>query len=100
LTARFSTSVMPKGTQMMMRGFTSVRRLCARAMKYRSIASVISKSAMTPSRRGRTARMLPGVRPSISLASRPTARTLLPPRASRWTATTEGSHETIPLPFT
>ncbi len=33
LTARFSTSVMPKGTQMMMRGLTSVRRLWARAMK-------------------------------------------------------------------
>ncbi len=33
LTARFSTSVMPDGTQMMMRGFTSVRRLCARVMK-------------------------------------------------------------------
>ena len=88
-TARFSTSVIPKGTQMMMRGFTSVRRLCARAMKYRSIASVISKSAMTPSRRGRTARMFPGVRPSISFASRPTASTLLPPREGFWTATTE-----------
>jgi len=100
LTARFSTSVMPNGTQMMMRGLTRVRRLCALAMKYRSIASVISKSAMTPSRSGRTAWMLPGVRPSISLASRPTARTFLAPRESRWTATTEGSHETMPLPFT
>ncbi len=33
LTARFSTSVIPKGTQMMMRGFTSVLRFCARLMK-------------------------------------------------------------------
>ena len=32
-TARFSTSVIPKGTQMMMRGLTSVLRLCARLMK-------------------------------------------------------------------
>ena len=32
-TARFSTSVMPDGTQMMMRGRTSVRRLCACWMK-------------------------------------------------------------------
>ena len=35
-----------------------------------SIFSVISKSAMTPSFIGRMAAMLPGVRPSISLASR------------------------------
>ena len=69
-------------------------------MKYRSIASVTSNSAMTPSRRGGTAWMLPGVRPSISLASLPTGRTFLPPRESVWTATTEGSHETIPRPFT
>jgi hypothetical protein len=33
LTARFSTSVIPKGTQMTIRGLTSVRRLDARAMK-------------------------------------------------------------------
>jgi peptidyl-prolyl cis-trans isomerase D len=37
---------------------------------------VISKSAMTPSFSGRMATMLPGVRPSISLASAPTASTL------------------------
>jgi len=38
---------------------------------------VISKSAMTPSFMGRMAVMLPGVLPSISLASLPTARTFL-----------------------
>jgi hypothetical protein len=32
-TARFSTSVMPKGTQMTMRGFTSVCACCAPLMK-------------------------------------------------------------------
>ena len=32
-TARFSTSVMPEGMPMMMRGFTSVWRLCALWMK-------------------------------------------------------------------
>ena len=42
--------------------------------------------------------MLPGVRPSISLASLPTASTFLPPRASCCTATTEGSLETMPCP--
>ena len=65
-----------------------------------SISPVISKSAITPSFIGRMAEMLPGVLPSISLASRPTAMTRRSPRASRWTATTEGSEETTPLPLT
>ena len=63
------------------------------------MASVTSKSAITPSFMGRMATMLPGVRPSISLASLPTANTRLP-RLSLRTATTEGSRRTIPLPFT
>ena len=42
-------------------------------MKYLSICSVIVKSAITPSFIGRMAVMLPGVRPSICLAARPTA---------------------------
>ena len=42
-----------------------------------------SKSAMTPSFIGRIATMLPGVRPSISLASLPTARTFLGPLRRR-----------------
>ena len=54
---------------MMIRGRTSVERLWARRMKCDSIFSVISKSAITPSFIGRIATMLPGVRPSISLAS-------------------------------
>ncbi len=60
-----------------------------------------SKSAMTPSFMGRIAKMLPGVRPSISLASLPTARTFLGPTVrGLLTATTEGSLATIPCPFT
>ena len=59
-----------------------------------------SKSAITPSFMGRTATMLPGVRPSISLACLPTASTLLVPLPERCTATTDGSFETIPLPRT
>ena len=63
------------------------RRLCVDLrMKWRSIASVTSKSAMTPSFIGRMATMLAGVRPSMRLASSPTARTLVVPA---WTATTE-----------
>ena len=64
------------------------------------MASVTSKSAMTPSFMGRTATIFPGVRPSISLASLPTARTFFVPLPERCTATTDGSLETIPLPRT
>ena len=55
---------------------------------------------MTPSFMGRTATMLPGVRPSISFASLPTASTFFEPLPERCTATTDGSLETIPLPRT
>ena len=43
--------------------------------------------------------MLPGVRPSISLASSPTASTCLRPLYSMM-ATTDGSFRTMPLPLT
>src|SRR5437764_508331 len=66
-------------------------------MKYRSIRSVTSKSAMTPSLSGRMATMLPGVRPIIRLASTPTA-TIWP--LFVLSATTEGSFSTIPRPRT
>ena len=59
--------------------------------------SVCSKSAMTPSFMGRMATMLPGVLPSISLASVPTASTL---PVLRFIAMMEGSRTTMPLPFT
>src|ERR1700687_1741796 len=65
-------------------------------MKYVSIFSVTLKSAITPSFIGLMATTLPGVRPSMSFASRPTATTsplfLL-------MATIDGSLTTIPLPF-
>ena len=66
-------------------------------MKWRSISSVTSKSAITPSFSGRMAWMVPGVRPSIRLASMPTAWTS-PVRES--IATTLGSESTIPRPRT
>src|SRR5215469_12585628 len=63
-------------------------------MKYVSIFSVTLKSAITPSFIGLIATTFPGVRPSISLASRPTATTsplfLL-------IATIDGSLTTIPF---
>ncbi len=66
-------------------------------MKWRSICSVTSKSAITPSLSGRIAEIVPGVRPSIRLASTPTACT----SPVRWSiATTEGSESTIPRPRT
>src|ERR1700742_1400056 len=52
---------------------------------------------MTPSLSGRTATMLPGVRPIIRLASMPTA-TIWPLLVLR--ATTDGSLSTIPRPRT
>jgi hypothetical protein len=52
---------------------------------------------MTPSRSGRMAMMLAGVRPTIRFASAPIARTRLE-RAS--IATTDGSLMTIPRSFT
>ena len=58
-TARFSTPVTPEGTQTTTRG-------CAQRfwwtfwMKWRSISSVTSKSAMTPSFSGRMAWIVPG----------------------------------------
>ena len=66
-------------------------------MKCRSISSVTSKSAITPSFSGRMAEMVPGVRPSMRLASMPTAWTS-PLRES--IATTDGSESTIPRPRT
>ena len=70
-----STAVEPEGTQMMICGEAKLRRLCTLRMKCLIISSATSKSAITPSRRGRIAWMFPGVRPSIILASSPTART-------------------------
>ena len=66
-------------------------------MKYRSMRSVVSKSAMTPSLSGRIAMMLPGVRPIMRLASEPTAK--MPP-VLMLIATTDGSFKTMPRPRT
>ncbi len=96
-TARCSTSVTPEGTEMMMRGLARPLRWCTFLMKWRSIRSVTSKSAITPSRMGRMATMLPGVRPSMALASDPTLSTWLVPFC---TETMEGSRRTMPSPRT
>src|SRR5689334_9007204 len=58
--------------------------------------SVTLKSAITPSFIGLMATMLPGVRPSISFASLPTASTS---PVFLLIATIEGSLTTMPLPF-
>src|ERR1700722_16491011 len=65
-------------------------------MKCVSIFSVTLKSAMTPSFIGLMATTLPGVRPSMSFASRPTATTSL---VFLLMATMEGSLTTMPLPL-
>ena len=93
-TARFSTSVTPDGMPSSIRG-RGMRptRSWTRFTKYLIICSVTSKSLMTPSRRGRIAMMLAGVRPTIRLASAPMARTR---RVLASMATTDGSLITIP----
>lgn len=63
-------------------------------IRARSICSAASKSAMTPSRRGRIAVIPDGVRPMVRLASAPTAIT----SPAALTATTDGSFSTTPLP--
>ena len=94
-TARRSTCVISDGTPMTTRGRSQPLRLCALRMKCVSIFSAASKSAMTPSFIGLIAVMLPGVRPSISLASVPTA-SILP--VTLLSATIDGSLTTMPLP--
>ncbi len=93
-TARFSTSVTPDGMPSSIRGRAIVpTRSWTLSTKYLIICSVTSKSLMTPSRSGRTAMMLAGVRPTIRLASAPTARTRF---VLASIATTDGSLMTIP----
>ena len=58
-TARFSTPVTPDGTQTTTRGCAQ-RFWCTFWMKCRSISSVTSKSAITPSLSGRMALIVPG----------------------------------------
>ena len=97
-TARRSSSVMPEGTPTTTRGFIrNTRREVTRLRKWRSIISVMSTSAITPSFSGRIASMSPGVRPSMRFASRPIPRIL---RDSFSTATTQGSLTTTPSPRT
>ena len=98
-TARFSTSVAPEGMPITTRGFgiPSPKRSCTERMKYCSIRSVTAKSEITPSRSGRTATIVEGVRPTISFASSPIASTRFDIVSI---ATTEGSSITIPRPRT
>ena len=68
-------------------------------MNWRSISSVAMKSAITPSRMGRTISIGSGVRPCMALASEADRQHLaLPPRTC--TATTEGSSMMMPRPTT
>lgn len=63
-------------------------------MKWRSICRVTPSSRMTPSRNGRVAVMVAGVRPSIRRACAPTATT----SPARSAAATDGSLRTTPCP--
>ena len=76
LIAFCSTDVIFVGQQISMRGFEKSPFTFSLLMKCFSMASVTSKSAITPSFSGRIATIFPGVRPTIRLASSPTASTL------------------------
>ena len=97
LIAFFSTDVIFEGQHIKILGLE--KRFLAFIFLINSfnIISVISKSAITPSFIGFMAFILPGVLPSISLASLPVARTCF---VSASIATTVGSFNTIPSPFT
>ena len=81
----------------MISGLKKRCRPCTFPMKWWSMPSVTTKSAMTPSRIGRTTWIASGVRPTISCALRPIARIRVP---SLFTATSDGSLTTIPSPLT
>ncbi len=85
---------MPDGTQITTRGLEKRRVGSAFFIRARSICSAASKSAITPSWSGRIAVMPDGVRPMVRLASDPTAIT----SPDAFTATTDGSFRTTPLP--
>ena len=94
--AFFSTCVMFDGQQISILGLDRKLFPFIFFMKWFSITSVISKSAITPSFIGLIAWTVPGVLPSISLASLPTANGFF---VSESIATTLGSFNTIPCPF-
>ena len=92
-----STRVDLQGTQTTTLGCAIKRLAFTFVMKCLSIFCVTSKSAITPSFNGRIAVILAGVRPSICLASIPTAATVgFCVRLLR-NATTVGSSSTTPL---
>ena len=97
ITALFSTSVICDGTQIIILKPPNVFLLQALFIKYLSIFDVAVKLDITPSLRGLIASILLGVLPIIFLASFPTAKTSF---VSLFIATTDGSLNTIPFPFT
>ena len=97
--AFLSTGVDPVGTHINTLGFAKALRLWTFLMKCLIISSVTTKSAITPSLKGLTAVIFPGVLPNIVFASSPTASTDFLPFSSI-IATTDGSLRTIPSPFT
>ncbi len=95
MTARCSTSVIPDGTHIIIRGCPKrIARIFER--KYFIISRVSVRFEITPSISGRTAWIFGGVLPSISTAAAPTALTSL---VSVSTAITVGSFRTMPLFF-
>ena len=94
--ALFSIEVMLDGQQIKIVGLAKIPFKLSLLIKCVSKISVVWKSAITPSFNGRIAFNFPGVFPSISLASSPTATGLF---VSTLIVTTLGSLTTIPSPL-
>ena len=93
--ARRSTPVSPSGTQTAT--FGRLRKIgpVTLRMNLPSMATVTSKSAITPSLIGRNASCSPAVLPTISPAASPTSSTCM---ERLLTAATDGSWSTMPFP--
>ena len=88
------------GTQMRMRGRRKPSMVLARWMNWRSISSVAMKSAMTPSRMGRTSSTGSGARPMHGLGLEADGQHFARCRRASCTATTDGSSMMMPRPTT
>ncbi len=94
-TARLSTLVTPYGTVIITRGRKKSMEPVNRLIRYWSIRSVTSYSAITPCCNGWTTSMDSGTRPTISFAARPHSTIFC---SSMTMATTVGSSNKIWLP--
>src|SRR3989338_3270640 len=100
MTAFFSTSVTPEGSETTIRGRDMGTDFNTLAMKYFIIILVASKSAITPSLTGLIVRMWPGFLLKTSTPSKPIPKTFRFLGLVSETITWLGSFRMIPFPRT